>query len=74
MRVTCRAERCLWWSVAEILRKLLCKNQNKDQNNKLMAMGMLSEHAVRMEQEKYLSFAASYLLIILIVKYNLPIE
>lgn len=39
-----------------------------------MAMGMLNERAVRMEQEKYLSFAASYLLIILIVKYNLPIE
>lgn len=52
MRVTCKAERFLWWSVSEILRKLLCKNQNKDQNNRLVATGMLNECAVRSEQKK----------------------
>lgn len=58
MTVTCRAEWWLWWSVAEILQKL-CKNQNKDQSNRLMAMGILNDCAVKREEEKCLSFAAS---------------
>lgn len=33
----------LWWSVDEILELLFCKNQNKDQNNRLVAIGELGE-------------------------------
>lgn len=37
-------------------------------------MGRLNEFAMRWEQEKKISFAVSYFLIILIIKYNEPIE